>query len=42
LVERTGVEVVMWVHGEPPLRFFDGTPEAEDLKAFVRAQSTNP
>jgi hypothetical protein len=37
-VERAGVEVVFAWHLErPPLRFLDGTREAEDLKAFVRS-----
>jgi hypothetical protein len=37
-VERTGVEVVFTWHRErPPLRFPDGSREADDLKAFVRS-----
>lgn len=37
-VERTGVEVVwIWMRDQPPLRFPDGTPEADDLRAFVNA-----
>jgi hypothetical protein len=37
-VERTGVEVVWcWPREREPLRFLDGTAEAEDLRAFVRA-----
>jgi len=42
-VERTGVEVVFaWHRDHPPLRFVDGSREAEDLKLFVRTVASVP
>ena len=38
LIDRSGVEVVFFVKDDKPLRFVDGSPEAEDLKRFVQAQ----
>jgi len=36
-LERTGVEVVFFIHDRDPLRFPYGSPEAEDLRRFVEA-----
>ncbi|WP_143206360.1 hypothetical protein [Singulisphaera sp. GP187] len=42
-VERTGVEVHFgWHPDRTPLRFLDGTREAEDLNAFVRSAASAP
>jgi hypothetical protein len=37
-VRRTGVEVTMMGYDRPPLRFPDGSAEAEELKRFVQSQ----
>jgi hypothetical protein len=42
MVEQSGVEVVFFVADNKPLRFVDGSPEAEDLKRFVQAQGREP
>ncbi len=42
LVERSGVEVVMFLNEDKALRFVDGSPEAEDLRRFVQAQGQIP
>lgn len=43
LTERSGVEVVFkYVRDEKPLRFPNGSREAEDLRTFVRSAAVPP